>query len=263
MGVLDVVVWYAPPFDAVADMADLLAVRQYGLGFKLYSILSHLAAVPFIVRAIMLRNYLGIGIMPLIVLVSMVYHACQVADWCLGMLLTQVRQFDKLTASLAVILVGWLVLLALGSRTTKTRLLGFAMGMLPLQLILVGLAVMVRPFETFPVVVAGFAVAIQFLYYYTIVRVEPYSKTAELTHYRYHPALMLGGLMITAIAITLFLMRDITSIMHSNWHTFIFLGLAILQEGTFYYNNTTNGSDGGPSLPIKEEAGEDETSLSA
>jgi len=226
--------------DEAADWANVLAIRSAGAGAQWYSVLSHLAFVPFLVRAAWLRNYVGFSLIALTTAISTLYHWCAAFDRCEGQTLQTLRASDHLTASLAIVCVGWLALMAIGTRPSKTRQMAHVMTVLPIQIVAVSLATIGHPIDTLPSVVAIITVALSFGVFFLFFRAEPYedARRRQPTKIRLHWPLVVGGLLLSAIAVMMFVFPDQTSVLHSTWHVFVALGLETLQEGTYFYNKS-------------------------
>lgn len=225
------------PIDLVKDAADNEAVRTFAVGYGIYALLSHLAFVPAIVRSLMLRVWISFVLVTIATVISTFYHGCQTFDRCAGFLLPETRFLDHETAPLIALALGWMFLNAHGLRTTRERYLNFVLAALIFQALVVLSVTHFHPYDGMPVFAAAAALLVTATVYYLVFRVEPYHEMDD-PDLRVRPfyaqvGFFVGGLIAAAIGLAMFAIPDLSTLLHSNWHVFIALGYALLQESIY------------------------------
>lgn len=223
---------YLEPVSAAEDNASVIAIRQYGVGYKVYSLASHWPFVIVAVRAAMKRAFLCMGISIIVLLVSLMYHTCAAFDRCAGFKLETLRTADHLTAPLIIYVITWQVLQGLGTRTTKTRMLSFLAIAVAVDIIILALALFVHPFDLVPayIILIG-AVPSTMGVFFALFRVDRTDKD-DVEHDRLNGPMLFGALAFMAAAILFFMLTDPSSFLHSWWHTFAGIAVLFVLEGT-------------------------------
>lgn len=228
---------FMEPLNATADALANVAVRQYAAGFGVYGVLSHLVFVPTIVRAAMFRNAVVVVLLLALTLPSTFYHACQAFNTCGGIAEEDTRRIDHTTAPLAILIGGWFVVNALGMRTTAKRYAAFVSSVLPVQVLVVALAVQLHPFDAVPAIVAAMAVVFGIYAYVVFFRVEPYRDDDDDDLRRWPIQLywigLFGAAVLGSVGVLFFILDDASTLLHSHWHVFVGLALCLLQESVY------------------------------
>lgn len=200
-----------------ADWAALYATRNESVGLKAYALLSHLIFVPVVVRSVHHRNWFSAVINVVCVVVSLMYHACLATDACLGTTVERARAHDRLTATIDIISFCSYFLEPASA---------YVQAVVPLQLLVVGLAQSARPYSSYPVAVALVVVGVGFVTRALLVADTPPAADAPRRRRRIFWPALLGAVVCGCIAVAFFLIDSETSALHSSWH--VFAGAAML-----------------------------------
>lgn len=206
---------------ASADWASLYATRDESIGLKAYALLSHVVFIAVVVRAVRHRNWFAAVLIALCTVVSLVYHVCLATDACLGATVAGTRASDRFTATVQLITFASFFI-----ATSRS----YAHAVVPLQLIIVGLAQAARPYSSYPVAVAIVVVALGFITR-ALVATEVDKEGLGRRRRLFWPAI-LGSIVCGCIAVVFFIVDTDSSVLHSSWHLFIGGTLLLGLEGT-------------------------------
>lgn len=212
--------WWSPE---VADWKSLYATRDESIALKGYALASHLSFIPVVVRAIHHRNWFVASLISLCALVSLVYHVCLATDACFGATVERARANDRLTATVQLITFASMFL----SMTPV-----YVQAVVPLQLVIVGLAQSARPYSSYPVAIAIIVVALGFVAHAIIVSNEKEVTGTPRRRSRFFWPALLGVVSCACIAVAFFIVDTDTSVLHSSWHIFACGALLLALEAT-------------------------------
>ena len=211
--------WWSPE---AADWASLYATRNESLGLKAYALVSHLSLAAFVARAVHYRNWFAAVLGAVSVLLSLIYHVCLATDACLGTTVERTRENDRLSATIQIITFASFFL-------NMPR--AYAHAIVPLQLVVVGLAQSARPYSLYPVVVALVVIALGFIARALVVA-DAHDEDASCRRRRLFWPALVGSVVCACIAVVFFLIETETSVLHSSWHVFAGGALFLALEAT-------------------------------
>lgn len=227
---------FQEPRNETAELVALLAMRDEPMSAAVFSQLSHLLFIAVIVRAVQHRHWMTLVLTTMTLGQSLLYHACQAFNTCLGMLLIEHQAADHLTATLQFINLGLLYLAPNEKDEGKWSLGGnlYLQIMIPIQLVGTALALFAQPYSLYPVIVAVQLVAIGFIVNALLFRREPPLHLDEasfgLLAYDIHPTWLTGSLLAGLFGAALFLLDVPGSAIHSSWHVFASLHILFALE---------------------------------
>ena len=230
---------YVPVIDLAVNYAEITAIRSFGVGYGIWSEFSHVTLVLFVCLAFWLRNYVGAVLGALLTVVSMFYHGCASFDVCAGLWVTQWQWMDHGTAPEAIIIVGWMFTVGLYvAHTTRTRMLAYALSVVPITVAILFLALQQHPVDLAPTMITILLVAIGFCVYYMLFFVERLVRRDNVKYWQSwnvgNYLFFAGGLIMGVIAVGFFCVTDPTSTFHSFWHFFVGIALCLFQGAVSY-----------------------------
>jgi len=248
--------------DVAAEMADIAALANEPVGFKVLDTLSHVGFLVALIVAVRHRFWLAATITLFTLVVSEGYHVCSFFGACAGLSLFIWRMFDHITANLPILLLIMTPIYAadvfshnpyeplhsLRSSHGQRRFIEIASTCWTLAVVFAQLAFPFSYYVSYTALLAGLTAVLLWAFFFR----QPAFRRPDATSYAVDPAArvhvpkLVAAAVLAVAGIAFFLVPAslvATSWPHSLWHLAVGLGLALYLDAFLGYPDD-GGDDG-------------------